>query len=310
MSKLRASRSQRQPDWVRLAELYDHHLTTDSPMWVNEGAEPTVTPLQVHVHRGMDVGILLRGGYELQYGDYSFRPQRGDVWLGAMWEPHAWRVLEPDTQSAQVCFLPEVLDERLENDVDLLRIFTVPASNRPRVTSEEMRQEVLGIAEMLRREVAGKRPGWRSVARAGLIQLLILLYREWQEPASTLRTPGTSANDLARIAPALALAHAAADARVPPRAAAAACSLSLSAFHRIFRRTMGLSYGRFCLRSRLAQAAEALLGTDLPVQAVAERAGFTDASHLHRAFVAEYACTPAEYRHRAWAASAPASKSR
>ena len=30
--------------------------------------------LEVYVHNGRDVGILLRGGYELQYGDYSFTP--------------------------------------------------------------------------------------------------------------------------------------------------------------------------------------------------------------------------------------------
>jgi len=62
---------------------------------------------------------------------------------------------------------------------------------------------------------------------------------------------------------------------------------------------MGLSYGKFCLRSRLAAAAQALLDTDLPVQAIADRTGFSDGSHLHRSFASHYGCTPTDYRRRA-----------
>jgi len=297
----RSSRSRRRPDWVSLAELYDHHLTPANPMWVSEGSEPAVTPLQVHVHRGMDVGVLLGGKRELQYGDYWFVPERGDVWLGAMWEPHSWRVLEPNSLGVQLCFLPEVLDEPGDLNLDLLRVFAVPASQRPRVTSEQMRVKVLALAERMRAEVEAKEPGWRTVVRACLLELLVLLTRHWTPPEPARSSGATTANDLARILPALALAHRTPGARVTPREAADASGLSLSGFHHIFRRAMGLSYGQFCLRSRLAEAAQRLLGTGTPIQAVAEQTGFADASHLHRAFVAEYGCTPARYRQRAQA---------
>jgi len=35
-----------------------------------------------------------------------------------------------------------------------------------------------------------------------------------------------------------------------------------------------------------------------PVEAIARNAGFVDGSHLHRAFVRHYGCTPREYRAR------------
>jgi AraC-like DNA-binding protein len=41
-----------------------------------------------------------------------------------------------------------------------------------------------------------------------------------------------------------------------------------------------------------------LATTDLPGMAVAQQSGFADASHLHRTFVKQYACTPALYRRR------------
>ena len=59
---------------------------------------------------------------------------------------------------------------------------------------------------------------------------------------------------------------------------------------------MGLSFGKFCMRARLAYVAQLLLTTDLSVEAIAEAAEFADASHLHHAFVGVYAATPARYR--------------
>jgi AraC-like DNA-binding protein len=78
--------------------------------------------------------------------------------------------------------------------------------------------------------------------------------------------------------------------------AASRCGLGRAQFSLVFRDTMGMSFGRFCLRSRLGFVAEMLLSTDLPTQAIAQRAGFVDGSHMHRAFVARYGCTPGQYR--------------
>jgi AraC-like DNA-binding protein len=62
---------------------------------------------------------------------------------------------------------------------------------------------------------------------------------------------------------------------------------------------MGTSFGQFSLRARLGYAAHRLLASDLTVEAIAQRAGFVDASHFHRTFVRHYGCTPRTYRERA-----------
>ena len=76
----------------------------------------------------------------------------------------------------------------------------------------------------------------------------------------------------------------------------AVCGLSASQFVHSFRRLMDLSFGSFRTRTRLAYAAQLLLSTDHSVERLAERLGFTDASHLHRSFARIYGCTPARYR--------------
>jgi transcriptional regulator GlxA family with amidase domain len=42
-----------------------------------------------------------------------------------------------------------------------------------------------------------------------------------------------------------------------------------------------------------------LLTSNLPIEAIARKAGFVDASHFHRTFVKHYGCTPRTYRARA-----------
>jgi AraC-like DNA-binding protein len=97
--------------------------------------------------------------------------------------------------------------------------------------------------------------------------------------------------------PPIKTAHDRPGAGADPQAAAA-CGLSPSWFHCIFRQTMGISYGRFCRRARLAYAAHQLLATDLTIEDIGQQAGSVGGSHLHQQFVKQYGCMPAEYRRR------------
>jgi len=282
-----------------LAEVYDHHLSETNPLWVRAGPTEPPGPLQVHVHRAMDVDIVVSGEMELQYGDYHLLARRGDVCLGAMWEPHAWRTIEPGTSNVAFTFLPQALDVGPVDDLRLLRLFMVPAKQRPRVTTEKLRQEVLATAEEVAREYGEQRPGWRGMARLGLLRVLATLGRGWSPPRGRRASSRANPSDLARLTPALSLARSSLEAEANPRQAAAACGFSVSWFHWLFRETMGITYGRFCMRLRLAAAAGHLLASEASVQDIADRLGFVDASHLHRHFRAQYGCTPAEYRLRA-----------
>ena len=50
------------------------------------------------------------------------------------------------------------------------------------------------------------------------------------------------------------------------------------------------------MRSRIAQAARLLRYDDAAIKTVARSLGFTDSSHFHHAFVAQYGVTPSQYR--------------
>jgi len=281
-----------------MAEPYDHHLEADHPIWVGSGGGPGPTPLQVHIHKGMDFGIGVVPGLELHYGEVVLRPEAGDVWLGAMWEPHAWRSLSADARSTIVTFLPDVVEEGFGLEPSLLGMFVLPPDERPRVTSEKTRALMISIGEEILRESRERRGDWDVAVRICLVRALFALRREWHPSEEARQMGQVDSNLICRIMPALTLAHSNLGRRVSSLEGAAACALTPSWFHNIFRQAMGLSYGAFCRRMRLAHAARELLTTEATIETLAEQFGFADGSHLHRRFVAHFRCTPAEYRRK------------
>jgi len=159
-----------------------------------------------------------------------------------------------------------------------------------------MWKQVLDIGHELRREIEDKRPAWLNAVRLGILKLLLTVSRDWEPQDANLRQERIGIGQLAQIVPAIDLVHSDPTRRLTLREAAATCGLSASQFSFVFRHTMDLTFGAFRTRVRLSQAARLLLGTTHSVETIAERAGFTDGSHLHRAFVRYYGRTPAQYR--------------
>lgn len=281
---------------VRHPRLYDFQLSAATPLYADSNHFLRETPLEIEVHAGAEVGVLLAGSEEHQLEGWVRRLVPGDVWLTATWEPHGWRVAAPDTEDVLVIFLPQFLGEEQLGSLSWLDLFAVPPARRPRVTSPEMRQRVVALGHELRQEIAERRPGWESAARLNVLSLLLTLSREWEPPDRTHPGARARATNLPRVMPALSLVQSWRDRRVRITEAAQACGLSRAQFCVIFRSTMGISFGKFCLRSRLGAVAELLLTTDLPTDAIAEQTGFTDSSHLHHSFVKQYGCTPGRYR--------------
>lgn len=80
--------------------------------------------------------------------------------------------------------------------------------------------------------------------------------------------------------------------------------LSSRTLARRFAGQLGVSPGQWLLRQRLDAARALLEETDLPVEAIASRAGLASAANLRRRFRAAYGTTPGAYR-RAFGQAAP-----
>ena len=273
-------------------------LSAAPAMFAHLHSYPTPTSLQTDLHVGFEAGVVLAGGEEREIGGVRFTLSPGGVWLCGMWEPHSWRVTVPQTRELQLVFLPEFLGEEMLGGLSWLSLFSAlsgPAASGPRGGD---RKATRAIGEELWRELREPRAGWPASVRLGLVRLLLALSRYWPSPGQVPPEGAEPATTIARIAPALTLTHRPTRHRVSVLEAAAACGLSRSHFDLLFRRAMGVSFGHFSMRARLAGAAHQLASTESPVDAIAVHCGFVDASHLHRAFQRHYGCTPAAYRRR------------
>lgn len=279
-----------------LARIEEYHLTPAKPFHggVVEYASPS--PLGTDMHQAFEVGVLLSGCEERHFEDVVITVNPGDLWLCGAWEPHGFRAKKEGTRELVLQFLPDFIGEEMFDGVSWLSLFSAPPQLRPRVKTKEMHEEALSIAHELSREMRERHRGWLAAVRLGILRLLLMVSREWDPEDQPGRSHTVRAGTLEKIMPAVRLVHSHPTRRLSLKEGAATCGLSVSQFGYLFRRLMGLSFGKFCMRARLAYVAQLLLTTDLCVEAIAEAAAFADASHLHRAFTGVYAATPARYR--------------
>jgi len=251
----------------------------------------------VSMHReGFELGVVLEGHMWLYLGAHSRLCLPGDVWMVGMWEPHRWQAAEARTRTVCILFPPEFITEKVLPGSHWQPMFACPPQDRPVVSGSEARRVVLGIAREIVGETEHKQSQWSTVVRLCLAKLFVILGRCWQprDVKGVADAPTSAPFD--RIMPALAAIRSRPAQRLSLAQAAADCGLSTAQFSRVFARTMGLSFGRFRTRAHLSYAASLLLETGMSIDAVASRAGFTDASHLHRLFVKHYEATPGEFR--------------
>ena len=270
----------------------------DYPLHVRilESGDPG--PLDMDIHQGMEVNLVLEGHFERYFEDMVMVANPGDVSLVAPWEPHAWRVIAPGTTAVVMIFLAEVLGMGEEDFGGLpwLSMFTVPPAQRPRTTTPECRAKVLAVGREILEEARQQHSGWLVSIRLSLLRLLFTLGRDWKPPHLRPLQRQARAASFHRLRPAVGLVHADPLRRITQEEAAAACSLRPSQFGRLFHDTIGMTFGRFRLRARIAVVAHRLLSTDMSIEEVAAETGFADGSHLHHAFLRYYGCTPGRFR--------------
>lgn len=252
-----------------------------------------------HAHGCLELGIVLSGRIVVFFDEAEVSCGPGDLWLCSMWERHGWHVEELGSSTVFAILRPELLLDLPDGDPPYLELFALPPDQRARGLDATARNRFVAIGTDLAREADGHAPYSPVLARLGVLRTLAELSRLHASQAARV-SPGASDRrvTLARLMPVLRLVHEEPWRHLAAGEAAARCSMSASSFHRTFRRAMGMSFSRFRQRVRVAYAAHLLISVDSTIAAVASDAGFTDISHLNRAFRSQYGCAPSEYRGR------------
>ena len=273
-------------------------LSEREPMLVlDQTYHSRAVPPLFDMHYPLELGIMLDGRARRYFSGAQFDCGPGDVWTCGMWEPHGFLIRAVPCRVVVLVIWPPLLANLHDPECPGLS-WMAPFSGDPvrrSAVSERSRDRVLALGRQILEWAGGDDPMARMRRRLRLMDLLLLLMEGTSVPG---REEGmTPSENYRRITPAIDLVFQA-HGLIANEDAAHACAMSTSVFIRAFRASMGLSFTKFALRRRLEQAAAELRQTVDPVKAIAQRWGFTDASHLHRLFQAHYGSTPANYRRR------------
>lgn len=74
------------------------------------------------------------------------------------------------------------------------------------------------------------------------------------------------------------------------------CYFSPSYISKEFKKVSGMGFKEYLIKKRITEAAKYLAQTDLPIEAIQAKVGFSDKTRFYKEFSKFYNCTPLEYR--------------
>ncbi len=241
--------------------------------WFPPGAR-----LERHTHDRACFGVMISGGFDLEFAVGAFACTRGTVFAEPLGERHANRmsnagahvvVIQPDPEREALLRPVAVVLDRI---------------------SQFKHEAILQLAERLAFEVRSPDDVTPLAVESLALEVLTTAARAFQTPSSHhgvpphwLRTAKDFLHDqfLSRI-------HVADVGR--------AVNVHPAHLSRAFRRHFGTGVAAYIRSLRLEWAADRLRTTEDSLPTIAIRAGFADQSHLTRTFARYFGTTPARYR--------------
>ncbi len=263
--------------------------------WLARSGPETV--LKGDVHYALQITVIIEGSAEVVFQNYSRICNPGEMWWTMCWEPHACRLLGKHNFLISINLNMNTIGDCAPfAEADFLQPFSVPPAQRYSPATDGERCKVINTAKELFHWYSRKPPQWKYRSWLAIHQLLL----DAIAVTGTDSQAGgnTSAKNFSRIKPALNRLHGTTGRLPSLEEAAKACSLSPSRFSAIFKNSMGISYGQFALRSRLAGAARDIAKSQYTMADIAARWGFCDASSFCNAFKKLYGCRPGEFPSR------------
>lgn len=151
------------------------------------------------------------------------------------------------------------------------------------------------MCELVLRELGATRPGASLMVSRLLDLLLVVILRRWAQSDDSLPGWLAAAKD-ERIARAVAGIHSNPSRNLTNAELADLAGMSVSNFADRFKRVMGQGPGAYLRAWRLDQAAEALLHSSNPIEAIADNVGYASKEAFSRAFQAKFDQSPSSWR--------------
>lgn len=238
----------------------------------------------LHVHERAYVTLMLRGGFDEQYGSRALSIRAGTMNFVPAGVPH--RTHSHGARLVRMEF-PHAALAGAEELGPILR--------QPEVVADPAS---VSLARRVVAEIRAGEPGWRLVVQGLLLELLGQLVRVSAE-SHTRSVPRWLRDVKERV-------DSDFTTRVSVTGLASKAGVHPVYLARRFRGSYGSSIGEYVRRRQLIAAEELLAGSQLDLREVALRCGYADQSHFSKAFRRSVGVPPGRYR-RAHASAAASS---
>lgn len=246
------------------------------------------------MHLSFELGVVISGTMVRYSDELRFELPRGGVWLTGMLEPHGRNSLAPDCKVAVFIISPDFFSTTVISHTNS-RIWEKPFNTspdaRPLLVDEKFALLAENLLELLETDSSSELK--EAQIQLSLLEIILHVNRMGTFEAGNESAP----TDLRRLQPAFELIFNASQPVSTPEAAAL-CKLSSSVFAQLFIQATGQPFRKFSLRYRLSQVAAELKNSDLSLDELAVKWGFTDKSHLANRFKENYKITPTHYRNQ------------
>ena len=253
-------------------------------------------PISTHTHDFTEIIYVISGRAEQTVNDKKYEVRRGDLLFINYDSTHSFRP-QGEFSYFNICFDPELIYRRIisrENALDLLSLSSIDLimsdtsqglihfSGEERAHLEAMLEDMLDEHLSSRRERGAVLESYMNIL---VTRILRRIYPEEQADS-----------DFGELGELLSYIDENLDKPLSLPELAQRCFYNPSYFSRIFKEKFGITLGEYVARQRARAALRLLTESDLTVDTIAGRCGYTDKSGLYRAIKKHFGEAPSGYR--------------
>lgn len=258
-----------------------------------------------HMHDFIEITYVISGSCVHTEYNKHFDVKQGDLFIINYGTPHQNTINKSDNEpylAYDIAFKPDFIDKALFQEHDFLKLkssfmfdslYNQKDPTPPRLhLSGGNFYEFEKLLSNMYDEYTNREKGYYDILRAYLIQLIIKIFRKLDKNENiTLKNKQEYYIDLA-----IQYIENNYMKRLSLEDIAYRSFLSKSYFSQLFKEITGMNFSTYCQKMRIGKACEMLSSSDITVQAVAEKVGFTDMKFFYKIFKRFTGEIPGEYQ--------------
>ena len=272
----------------------------DFPIFVNRETESF--KVKYHQHDFIEICLVEQGHGFHHIGNQTIPVQKEDLFLLPVGTPHVFRPSSPDSNEPLVIcnyiFKLEAIEEVkqwIPGDSELFRILYSPEHrSKPWYHYQDRYNRFAQLFDSAYLEYHQRFSDYRTMLKTTLLQVLILLHRMQSDVAG--KGEDRAARGMEKVKDVLHYVNNHLHEPLVLKELAEKNLMSVSQLQQHFKAATGKTFTQYVQHLRIQRSCDLLNTTNLSVQQIAQRIGYSDMKFFHALFRKITGCTPREYR--------------